>query len=85
MAWKENGITPFGAIMEWISVNEVLPEQGADILKFWQDVFHYRDENIVVIFYDNLWACVLANRDKKVTHWIALPQPPGELWNQPLE
>ena len=59
--------------MEWISVNDRLPERM-------QPVIVCRDNGKVEQGYRDVgdWWKVYGTRTKKVTHWMPLPEPPKE-------
>ena len=67
--------------MEWISVNDKLPEPETDVLGFRYDhveVFTYRYDKVGSLEFmymddSGYWWKAFAPR---VTHWMPLPEPP---------
>ena len=60
---------------EWISVKERLPEDREEVLLAVAIVGLPR---IRVGWYGGRWYFLGAGRAKDVTHWMPLPEPPGE-------
>lgn len=70
--------------MEWISVNEKLPENGKDVL-CWYEYFRYGDYNCMLQTYGigyqyngNWGGEVSQGTNTKVLYWTELPKPPNE-------
>lgn len=76
-----------GMKMEWISVEDRLPEEGVEVLTI-EDVHalttdnshieykEYRLDFIAKFENEVIWARRLENEYDRVTHWMPLPEPP---------
>ena len=67
--------------MQWISVNERLPEEGVKVLTIDNTAkFNpYKVDYLVHFPYEKppfIWACRLEDEYEKVTHWMPLPEGP---------
>ena len=67
-------------MMEWISVNDRLPEEEVKVLTFHKKKGFHIDYMIFLGKLQNnpLWACVLEEEYNLVSHWMPLPEPPHE-------
>ena len=72
-----NGVT----IQKWIPVTERLPETGIDVIAYMDNSIESR---IVPAMYGKnrnkyyWWDCIFNTELLSVTHWMPLPEPPGE-------
>ena len=72
--------------MEWIPVNDKLPEQYAEGMAYSKIVLGYNGENVYpVIFYikDKIWYMAYSNfknevQEINVTHWMPFPKAPNK-------
>jgi len=66
--------------MEWISVNDRLPDEGEKVLTINLQAKGYHEYRLdYLVDLDNgerIWACRLNNEYDKVTHWMPLPDSP---------
>ena len=69
--------------MEWISINDRLPEKGMDCLVFTtsgcQQIARYTDRNSTYGYnYKEKWFRKGSRQlsKKTITHWMPLPEPP---------
>lgn len=67
--------------MRWISVKDRLPEEGVEVLTFWEGLNCKYNLDYIVLFSEApngyVWACTLYDECNKVTHWMPLPPPPA--------
>ncbi len=65
--------------MEWIDVNDELPEEGEHVLTYIKDGFYAVDYLIIspVPPAPYVWGCQLYDEWEVVTHWMPLPFPPS--------
>ena len=65
-------------MLEWISVNERLPENGHNVLFCKKDgnvsEGHYERRAGLNMWCQYRWSCSIPV--EKVTHWMPLPEPP---------
>lgn len=61
--------------MEWISVEDRLPEEGIKVLTYLGKDDEFKI-NYIVNCPQPIWACVLEREQNEVTHWMPLPKRP---------
>lgn len=66
-------ITDLLARLEWVSVEQQMPEEGRPVLVWCRSRMSTRHATVST-FYDGKWS----RRVRDVTHWMPLPEPPKE-------
>lgn len=66
--------------MEWIKIEDRLPEEGKLVLRYGKDFCKYDVDYIITFDNPNepyVWASVCSDENLKITHWMELPTPPS--------
>lgn len=69
--------------MNWINVQESLPEEGRKVLTIDArgpiELVEYRIDYIILFDEgEHIWACRYDREQNEVTHWMPLPEPPKQ-------
>lgn len=66
--------------MEWISVEDRLPENYSDCLIYKAVPFEKKDsrKRIELSYYIQEYGFYMYGNKRRVTHWMPLPEPPKE-------
>jgi len=68
--------------MEWIRVEDRLPEEYVRVLTYLKNDDIYRIDYVIFFGKNPMWCCTLERENYKVTHWVPITEPPKEFtWN----